>query len=257
MTLVTVCQLDGRHRDQEWERLCAHVREHGSDLLVLPELPFSPWLPARREADPHAWEAAAAAHEEWIGRLGELGAGTVVVTRPTLGDARLNEGIVWTAETGAEAAHAKTFLPDEEGFYEASWYDRGPVRFHPVDTPAGRLGLLICTELWFTEHARAYGKAGVTLLAVPRATPVESADRWLAAGRTAAVCSGAFLLSSNQAGEADGVTMAGGGWIISPDGEVLAVTDESSPFATLDVDLDVARAAKQTYPRYVDDGPLD
>jgi N-carbamoylputrescine amidase len=44
---------------------------------------------------------------------------------------------------------------------------------------------------------------------------------------------------------------AGCGWIIDPDGEVLAVSSDIEPFVTRDIDLDRARAAKGTYPRYV------
>ena len=38
--------------------------------------------------------------------------------------------------------------------------------------------------------------------------------------------------------------------IVSPDGDVLAVTSRSEPFATVDVDLANAERAKSTYPRY-------
>lgn len=266
MTRVTVCQIDGGRRDEDWQALCRHARERGSDLVVLPELPFSPWLAAREHADPAAWQACVADHDRWITRLGELGAPTVVGSRPTVGDAadaaRFNMGFVWTPRHGAVPAHAKTFLPDEKGYWEASWYDRGPVRFDAMTTPAGRLGFLICTELWFLERARSYGRAGVTLLVTPRASPAETLDKWVAGGRTAAVCSGAYGLSSNHAGSAegvdgvDGIEMGGGGWVIAPDGDVLALTTRDEPFVTVDIDLAVAEAAKSTYPRYVDDAPL-
>ena len=77
----------------------------------------------------------------------------------------------------------------------------------------------ICTELWFMEHARAYGQGGVHLLAVPRATPRETLDKWLAGGRAAAIVSGAFTLSSNSASRpADIANLGGQGWIVGPDG---------------------------------------
>jgi hypothetical protein len=41
------------------------------------------------------------------------------------------------------------------------------------------------------------------------------------------------------------------GWIISPDGDIFAETDTSSPFATIEVDLEYAHLSKKTYPRYV------
>jgi N-carbamoylputrescine amidase len=62
--------------------------------------------------------------------------------------------------------------------------------------------------------------------------------------------SGAYHASSNRAAEAAGGDFGGVGWIIDPDGVVLARTSAETPFATHEIDLDTAAAAKRTYPRY-------
>jgi N-carbamoylputrescine amidase len=104
------------------------------------------------------------------------------------------------------------------------------------------------------EHARAYGQAGVHLLVVPRATPRQTLDKWLAGGRAAAVVAGAFTLSSNPLSEpTERANLGGQGWIIGPDGEVLGITSAEQPFVTIELDLAAAEHAKQTYPRYVRD----
>lgn len=75
---------------------------------------------------------------------------------------------------------------------------------------------------------------------------------WLAGGRAVAVCSGAYCLSSNLSTTPRVAPNCGGvGWIIDPDGEVLATTSEDDPFVTVEVDLEVSRRSKLTYPRYV------
>jgi len=68
-------------------------------------------------------------------------------------------------------------------------------------------------------------------------------------GRAAAVVSGAYSLSSNRASETQ--DYGGRGWVVSPEGEVLASTSPTEPFATVDIDLALAEQAKYTYPRYV------
>ena len=68
----------------------------------------------------------------------------------------------------------------------------------------------------------------------------------------AAVLAGAFCLSSNRVGpNSEGGPFGGMGWVIDPDGEILALTSEDAPFATVDIDLGAAEHAKATYPRYV------
>ncbi len=71
----------------------------------------------------------------------------------------------------------------------------------------------------------------------------------MAAGVVAAVRSGAYCLSSNRI-DPTGAT-GGAGWIISPDGKILATTSRETPFATLEIDLAAPTAARGTYPRYV------
>lgn len=254
---VTVCKLPGREPalEEAWEGLVEHVGVHRPDLVLLPEMPFHRWLPADPEPDADAWRAAAESHRRWIGRLGELDGAAVAASRPVArGGERRNEGFVWTPADGARSVHDKRFLPDEEGFREASWYGPGPDRFDTVDVSGVRAGFLICTELWFADRARDYARAGSHLLLTPRATPAYSRDKWLAAGRTAAVVAGAFGLSSNRAGPgpAGGFDWAGRGWVVDPDGEVLGATSTGEPFLTVEIDPAEAEAAKSTYPRYVD-----
>ncbi len=251
---ITVCELhdDPVRLQADWARLVAHVQQMKSELVLLPEMPFHPWFAWTPDFDLAVWEAAVTAHQQWVQRLNELADAVVCGSIPaTCQDRRrLNQGFVYTAASGYWPVHDKCYLPDEEGFWEASWYERGEVCFTPVEVNNLNLAFQICTELWFFRHARSFARQNVHLLLCPRATPETSVEKWVAGGRTAAVVSGAFCLSSNRAGEGFG----GRGWVIEPEqGQVLALTSPASPFATVDIDLSVAEQAKQTYPRYVED----
>ena len=108
------------------------------DLLVLPELAFMPWLCATRDVNPDAWERAAV--NQHLEQLEDLPARVVIGTRAS---GRYNDAFCWTAESGLRSVHRKTFLPDEPGFWEATWYERGPVEFQAFDTPVGRIGVSV------------------------------------------------------------------------------------------------------------------
>jgi N-carbamoylputrescine amidase len=245
---ATVCELRSERLEDDWRALCSHVREEGSELVLLPEMGLARWFGGARDYDEGVWRQAVEAHERHLAeRLRDMAKAVVLGTAPVEVDGRrLNEAFVADAD-GVRRAHHKFHLPDEDEFWEASWYQRGDGEFQLVDAGPARTGFLVCTELWFTEHARAYGEAGAHLVAVPRCSPSESLDKWLAGGRTAAVVSGAYVLSSNHGDERYG----GQGWIVDPEGDVLAVTSRAEPFATVELDLDAADAAKSTYPRYV------
>jgi len=253
---VTVCELPAEMSDlsDAWDQLVTHTHRHQPDVVLLPEMPFFTWLPAAKKVDPARWTKAVEAHDRWQQRFGDLGGTTVLGSRPTVvRGKRLNEGFVW--ESGkCRGVHQKYYLPDEDGFWEATWYQRGKNEFAVAESDAGPVGFLICTEVWFGQHARDYGHQGAVLIATPRATEWASRDKWLAGGRAAAVMAGAFGLSSNRSGtDATGLRWGGYGWVIGPDGDVIATTSEGSPFAAVEIDLLQAERAKQTYPRYVAD----
>ncbi len=253
---ATVCELKNSEDTlaEEWEKLVDHVRAEKSELVVLPEMPFARWVAHNRKVDPAVWHASVEMHDRGVSRFSALSPATVAGSRPVVRSGRrLNEAFLWDEKEGYRPVHHKYYLPDDEGWWEASWYERGEKEFTAVRTNQARIGFLLCTELWFNEHARAYGRQGAEVLICPRATGSFSTDKWIAGGKTAAVVSGAWCLSSNfSPTEADGMKWGGSGWIIEPeDGRVLGVTSQERPFLTLDIDLGAAHAAKETYPRYV------
>ncbi len=247
---ATVCQLRtaAGALEEDWAGLVAHVEAERSDVVVLPELCFAPWFAAAPpRGDDGPWTRAVEAHERWLDRLGELPAAGLGSRPVQRAGGRRNEAFAADAGGPVRPLHAKSYLPDEPGFWEASWYGRGDGG-HAVTAVGGlRAGVLVCTELWFGEHARAFGRDGAHVVATPRCTPVETLDKWVAGGRTCAVLSGAWSLSSNSAEPEHG----GLGWAIDPEGEVVATTAADRPWVTVEIDLDAVDAAKSAYPRYV------
>jgi predicted amidohydrolase len=252
---VTVCELGDEPNAfaRDWNRLVTHVKAQRSELVLLPEMPFCSWFATTPAFDERAWQSAVAAHDAWQTRLIELAPAIVLGTRPVNCDGRrLNEGFSWFEETGYTIAHHKYHLPNEDGFWEASWYQPGDGSFTPLKCAGAMIGFEICTELWAMENARLYGKEGVHIIVTPRATPKASLDKWLVGGRATAMISGAFSLSSNHfSTEQDSLHLGGQGWIITPEGEVLGLTSHEQPFVTAEIELNAAEVAKSTYPRYV------
>jgi N-carbamoylputrescine amidase len=255
---VTVCELndDPEVFEEEWGALAAHVKDEASELVLLPEMPFYGWFPRSAQFEAAVWGEALAAHDRWLERLAELAPAAVLGSRPVerKDGQRLNEGFIWVPAGGYREAHAKHYLPDEEGFWEASWYGRGEGDFTPADCGGAHVGFAICTELWFLERARAYGRQGVHILASPRGTLLLTVEKWLVGGRAAAIAAGAYSLSSNRVSRESSWPVFGGqGWVVSPEGEILALTSRQRPFVTVEIDLQEAERAKGTYPRYVEE----
>ncbi len=255
---VTVCELPSTwtQSDIYWKRLIQHLEKEFSDLVVLPEMPFFEWITKSNSVDPILWKKAVTAHDKWIKRLYELPATMAIASRPVIEKGKhLNRGFIFTREKGIVPVHDKYYLPDEPGYYEASWYERGEDNFNIIHTNGIKIGFLICTEIWFTQRARQYANQGIDILVCPRATPKTKVDIWITGGKAAAIVSGAYCLSSNYNGpNTSDEDFGGTGWIIEPErGDVLSTTCADQNFITLDIDIKNAQNAKSTYPRYVKD----
>ena len=253
---VMVCELPNSWTESDiyWNRLIHHLETETTDLLLLPEMPFFEWITKSDAVDPSLWKQAVKAHDEWINRLNELPVAMIIASRPVIENNRhLNRGFIFTREKGYIPVHDKYYLPDEPGYYEASWYERGEEIFDTIRINGLNIGFLICTELWFTAKARQYLKQDIDILVCPRATPKSKVDIWVTGGKAAAIVSGAFCLSSNYNGPNTKEEDFGGtGWIIEPErGDVLGTTSLSREFLTLDIDINDAKNAKTTYPRYI------
>ena len=248
---VTVCELphEAAALSRAWTALCEHTTRQASELVLLPEFAFLEPLWQLEEFDIARWARAASAFDAWSRRLHELGARYAVGTQPIYRiGRRYNEGFLWSRGQRCAPLRRKFFLPDEAGSWEARWFTRGDRRFPRYLAGPLAFGLNICTEIWALDTYAMYSAMKVHAVLCPRATCSASTATWLAAGVVAAVRSGAYCLSSNRA-HPDG-SGGGAGWIVSPDGAVLAQTTPHTPFVTLDIDIPTAERAQVTYPRY-------
>lgn len=253
---VTICEMNDDESEfaKDWNILQGHLSNNFSDLLVLPEMPFCQWVASELPVSNSKKQEAIAKHELWCTRFDELGIDKIVYSRPILKDNLYhNTAFIWQKGIGDQQIHSKQYFPEEEYFWEASWYDTDENGFALIEVEGIKIGILLCTEVWFTQHARTYGEQGIDLLLCPRATGITSLDQWIRCGQTLAIISGAYCLSSNRTGAGkNGFQWGGAGWIAQPmNGELLGVTSDSEKFVTVDISLLKAKEAKKEYPLYV------
>lgn len=237
----------------EWQRYAESINLLAPDILVTNEMPFGNWLPKALPYDPAKAAAWAELHAEALPALAEL-APAVISSRPVIHPGHLaNEA--FALENGAYTVlHHKHLFPAEEGWQEDGWFAPVVPGFAAHTVAGLTVGVLLCTELMFPEHARALGRQGAHLIAVPRATGTDIAH-WRTAGAMAAIVSGAYVISCNRVGSADGTEplFGGTGFAFDPSANAIAETSPSRPAVVVSIDRDAAEAAKSAYPVYVRD----
>jgi len=249
---VTVCELsdDRTVFEKDWKNLVSHCRQHKSDLIVLPEMIFSSWFFESPTVDYVKWNEMVEQQQKCLTLLAELAPAAVVGSVAKMRRReRVNESFLWNQEY--QALRSKYFFPEEEGYYERTWFQAGDKEFALASHGSVKFGVALCTELWAMPQIQEYGRNGAHMIICPRATMAATGDKWLVAGKASAIISGAYSISSNRAGAGKSGLFGGQGWIIDPDGEVLALTSGEEPFITRTISIERTERAKHTYPREV------
>ena len=149
---------------------------------------------------------------------------------------RLHNSVVYLTpgERGFEATHVhrKMFLPTYGVFDEARFVEAGKT-VQAFDTRFGRVGLLICEEIWHSLPPTILAVGGAELIITVSASPARdftpggegrphNLSRWEALAPATALEHGVFVVVSQLVGSEGGKVFPGGSIAVAPDGSVLA-----------------------------------
>jgi predicted amidohydrolase len=247
------------------EGLVAEAREAGVGLLVLPEAALGGYVeslngdvddppPALTPDGPELQRVADLAGDMVIA-VGFCEAGDPDPARPGH-QVRHN---VAALVSGGEVLgiHRKIHMPLDEGRFTTPGD-----HLSAIDTPIGRVGLLICYDKAFPEAARTLALDGAEILCFLSAWPtsrtnspeVREEDRqWRRAelwDRSRAAENSMVVASANQSGDFGTLRFLGGSRITNPNGDVVAETDSSGglAIATFDLGETLAKARRALSP---------
>ncbi|MEV4421114.1 carbon-nitrogen hydrolase family protein [Patulibacter sp. NPDC049589] len=247
------------------ERLVAEARAEGVGLLVLPEAALGGYVeslngdvddppPALSPDGPELQRVADLAGDMVIA-VGFCEAGDPDPDRPGH-QVRHN---VAALVSGGEVLgiHRKIHMPLDEGRFTTPGD-----HLSAIDTPIGRVGLLICYDKAFPEAARTLALDGAQVLCFLSAWPtsrtnspeVREEDRqWRRAelwDRSRAAENSMVVASANQSGDFGTLRFLGGSRITNPNGDVVAETDSTGglAIATFDLGETLAKARRALSP---------
>jgi predicted amidohydrolase len=157
----------------------------------------------------------------------------------------IRNSLIYFEDGAIKHVHFKVYLPTY-GIFEEQRYFLPGAEVKAFDTKFGKLGLLICEDLWHVSPPYLLAVQGVKLILTAAASPTRiSGDSEEYPGykinseqqRSFARLLSVYLAFANRVGFEDGVNFWGGSEVVSPNGEVLKVAnlfDEE----TIQVNLD-------------------
>lgn len=249
-----VQQHAGPDREENRERALRAMERAssaGADLVVFPELALDRFFPreagfegARELAEPIPGPTT----DRLCARAADLGLVVVFNLYELDEDGRTYDASpVVDADGTLLGVTRMVHVADFEGFREKDYYAPGDRGAPVYETAVGRVGVAICYDRHFPEYTRALGVGGAEIVAVPQAGlhgewPEGMFEAEL---RVAAFQNGCFVALCNRVGSEDGMTFAGGSFVVDPEGRILgraeALTDDLSL-----VDIDLGACASST-----------
>ncbi len=124
-----------------------------------------------------------------------------------------------------------------------------PGRENPVfESKFGKLGVLICFELRFSETAKQLRDRGADIILVPAQWGAKRREHLKVLSRARAIETQSYLILSDTWGRAGKEEYAGCSAIYSPWGEVLAFSESEDTLLTADIDTREVRKVRRYIP---------
>ncbi|WP_080903517.1 carbon-nitrogen hydrolase [Parabacteroides sp. Marseille-P3160] len=258
------------------EKLKSHIRQcagEGAELIVLQELHNSLYF--CQTEDTRLFDLAETIpgpSTEIFGALAkELGAVLIL----SLFEKRApglfhNTAVVLEKDGRIAGKYRKMHIPDDPAYYEKFYFTPGDLGFEPIDTSAGRLGVLVCWDQWYPEAARLMAMRGAELLIYPTAIGWESADpedekirqlnAWKTVQRGHAVANGLPVIAVNRtghepdpSGQTNGIRFWGNSFACGPQGELLCeLSGDKEEIQIVEIDRTRTEQVRRWWPFFRD-----
>lgn len=214
----------------------------GADLVVFPELALTGYF--LKDLVP---EVALRLDSPQIAKLKKLSErisiaiGFVEVSS----DFRFFNSAVYLEDGEIRHVHRKVYLPTYGLFDEQRYMARGE-RFRAFDTRFGRIGMLICEDMWHLSAPYILAMDGAMTLICLSSSPgrgvtesegLGSAAAWQKLTTTTAMFLNCRVFYCNRVGYEDGINFWGGSEAIAPSGEMTdrgAILEEDFVLARVD-----------------------
>lgn len=172
----------------------------------------------------------------------ETGVDLIVGIPEAAGDDVYNS-LVYVSDQGVEATYRKQQLWGDE----AVLFTEG-TEPTTVNTSVGRVGLLLCYDLNFSELALAYDEADCDIIVVSAAWR-QSFDRdWRLLCRARALDQTCYIVGSNHTGSQFGRHHAGNSLVAGPRGDIIAKTTDGVPTVSAEVVPSAVETARAKNP---------
>lgn len=232
------CKLgDKKGNLEKIEQAAKRAKKQGADLLILPEMSLTGYV--IRDQIYELAEEIPGHSTNLVEKIARETGVHIVFGMPELSaktQATFHNTAVLVSPKGYVGKYRKMYLPTHSMLEEKRYFRPG-YQAAVFNTELGRIGLIICYDVYFPEVARLTRLEGAQLIVCISASPAvrQSFFEVLTAAR--AIENTVFLAFVNLAGIEDGLQFWGGSRLLGPNGRVLVqAKHDDEDFVTCEID---------------------
>ncbi|MEW6070337.1 MAG: carbon-nitrogen hydrolase family protein, partial [Candidatus Thermoplasmatota archaeon] len=220
------------------------IRATKADLIIFPELFLTGY-----ECGNKFSKLAEPLNGESVNRVAELAKAKncyVVFGMPEVDRIRKSvyNSCILVAPNGKVKSYRKIHLPHFWRFREKAYFKEGGKPLI-VNTKFGKVGMLICYDLFFPELAKFYAVKGANIIICVSAAPVQSQKYFEILTQARALENTVFLVYANLVGRENKFTFWGGSRVINPLGTIIAVAGVKPCSVESTIDLAEIKIARK------------
>jgi predicted amidohydrolase len=217
----TECRGEKAQNIRKIEKEVLKAKKKGANLVVFPELSLTGYV--IRDGLYELAETIPGQSTENIEKIARKTKMHIVFGMPELSEktqATIHNSAVLVGPEGLIGKYRKMYLPTHSVFEEKRYFRPG-YETAVFDTEVGRIGLVICYDLFFPEVTRLTRLEGAQLIVCISASPAVRRMFFEVLTVARAIENTAFLAYVNLVGIEDGLQFWGGSRLIGPSGRML------------------------------------
>lgn len=232
---------------QEGLNAVQDAADAGADLVIFPELSFTPFYPRipldqREETAFDLAEPIPGPMTESVAEVAEdLGVVVVFNILEREDEETFSTSSVVDADGSLLGSTRAMHIPSYDHFHEEEYYTPGDTGAPVYDTSVGRVGIANCYDRHYPEYLRALALEGAEIVAVPQA---RAAGEWSdgiheSEMRVASFQHGFYTAMANRVGQETNLLFDGRSLVTDPSGRVVADAPSGNAIILLaSIDLD-------------------
>jgi predicted amidohydrolase len=203
------------------EKTVAKAQKQAADLIIFPELSLTGYVV--RDQIYELAETIPGQSTKIIGDMAQKKRMHIIFGMPELSEkaqATIFNAAVFVGPNGLIGKYRKMYLPTHSMFEEKRYFRPG-YQVAAFDTRLGKIGLIICYDIFFPEVCRLARLKGAQLIVCISASPAVRRAFFETLTVARAMENTAFLAYVNLVGIEDGLQFWGGSRLVGPNGKIL------------------------------------